>query len=151
MARFLKDTDYDTLIKEEIKRLLDGRAPDGTGTPVKLVNAENMAIKQIKNRIGSRYDMTTEFAKANTPTDLRDAFLVMITIDIALYHLYSQTGHKDIPKHRNDRYVDAIEWLKDVGTGVQEAALTPLPAPADGSVTLPDMRLSSEDQENQKW
>ena len=85
MARFLKDTDYDTLIKEEIKRLLDGRAPDGTGTPVKLVNAENMAIKQIKNRIGSRYDMTTEFAKANTPTDLRDAFLVMITIDTVSY------------------------------------------------------------------
>ncbi|OSZ79283.1 hypothetical protein CAP35_13805 [Chitinophagaceae bacterium IBVUCB1] len=149
MARFLTDADYDTLIKEEIKRLLDGRATNGTGTPYKLVKAENMAIRQIKNRLKARYDMEAEFAKSNTPTDLRDSFLVMITIDITLYHLYSQTGHRDVPKHREDRYQDAIDWLKDVGTGVQEADFATYEE--EGETPPPDMRLSSDEQENHSW
>jgi phage gp36-like protein len=150
MARFLQDSDYEALIKEEIRRLLDGRAFDGTGTPTKLVAAENMAVQQIKNRLSGRYDMDNEFGKAKTPVDLRDAFLIMITIDITLYHLYSQTGHKDIPKHRDDRYTDAIQWLKDVGTGVQAANFDTYP---DDSPDIPnsDMRISSEEQENHKW
>lgn len=149
MARFLNDTDYNTLVKDEIRKLLDGRAPDGTGTPVKLYAAENMAQQQITNRLSGRYDCAAIFGAAKTPADLRDQFIVMIMIDITLYHLYSQTGHIDIPKHRNDRYTDAIDWLKDVGTGVQPTTLPTYPDDAENP--LPDMRLSSDEQENHKW
>lgn len=147
MARFLTDDDYETLVKEEIRRLLDGRAPDGTGTPVKLLKAEQMAIKQIRNWLAQRYDMDTAFAATG---DDRDQYLVMIAIDCTLYHLYSQTGHKDLPEHRDKRYADALEWLKLAGKGDITTDLPTKPQ-EPGEETVVDMRISSDKQENHKY
>lgn len=146
MTRFLKDTDYDTLVRNEIRKLLDGRAPDGTGTPVKLISAENMAVRQIRNWLSDRYDCDTIFGASQDP-DERDQFIVMVTIDLTLYHLYSQTQHIDIPKHRHDRYADALDWLKVAGSGKIPADL-PVPEQEEGEEEVSDFRISSDKQEN---
>lgn len=145
--RFLQDTDYGTLIREEIRRLLDGRLPDGTGTPGKLLTAEDMAIQQITNWLNGRYDCSAIFSAPSTPDDLRDKFMVMITIDLALYHLYSQTGNKDIPAHRSQRYEDALDWLKKAGRGEIGAALPTYPQEQNQG----DIRIFSRPPECHRW
>jgi phage gp36-like protein len=148
MARFIAEGDYAMQIKNEIIKLLT--APADWFNSTKLVRAEQTAIDQIRNYISKRYDCTVIF----TPTsdeqpDTRDQFMVTITIDIALYHLYSQTGMKDIPEHRSQRYQDALEWLKDVGTGSIAANLPEMEY--EGGETYGDFLVNSRKPEENKW
>lgn len=115
MARFLKDTDY-FQIKAEILKLLDGSMAE-LASNYKLLKAENSAIKQIKNRLSNRFDCDAIFTPSDGDIDNRDAFIVMMAVDMTLYHLYSQTGNRDIPEHRKERYQDAIDFLKDASRG----------------------------------
>lgn len=115
MARFLKDEDY-FQIKSEILKLLDGSTPT-LAQNYKLLRAENAAIKQIRNRLSNRFDCDLIFTPMEGEVDGRDGFIVMIAVDMTLYHLYSQTGSKDIPDHRKERYQDALDFLKDASTG----------------------------------
>ena len=107
MARFLKDSDYDVQIRTEIAKIIDS----ATNTP-KFITAEGMAIAQIRNHIAGRYDCNKIFTPAvDGETDIRDQYIVMLVIDIALYHLWSKEAPNNIPKHRELRYNDALEWL----------------------------------------
>ncbi len=126
-------------IKSEVIKILT--SPTDWYLSAKLIRAEQTAIAQIKNRIGKRYDCALIFAPLLPPAegeapgeqaDTRDAWIVTITIDMSLYHLYSQTGMKDIPEHRAQRYQDAVDWLKDVGNGTTPADL-PLVTDPDGA------------------
>ena len=111
MSRFIKDTDYAVLIRTEIKNILLENY-----TETKLKSAEEMAIAQIKNYLAGRYDVGLIFtALADGATeDTRNAFIVMITIDCALYHLYCSIAPNKIPEHRSNRYQDALDWLKSM-------------------------------------
>ena len=155
MARFLTEEDYSSQIKPEIIKLLTD--PTDWFNSAKLVTAEQKAISQIRNRIGKRYDCNLIFQPllppaegVGTQIDSRDMWMVTITIDIALYHLYSQTGSKDVPQHRQDRYQDAIDWLKDVGKG---ETLADLPALIDDNTgeEYTEFHLNSRTPENHKW
>lgn len=145
MARFILEEDYAMQVKTEIIRLLTDQ---DFYQSAKLVRAEQTAIHQIKNRIGKRYDCAKIFAPITTD-DTRDQWIVTITIDIALYHLYSQTGLKDIPAHRQNRYQDAIDWLKDVGNGDTPVDLPPLVD--DEGNEFGEVLLQSRAPENHKW
>ena len=151
MARFILQEDYAMQIKQEIIRILT--TPAEWYNTAKLIRAEQTAIDQIKNRIGKRYDCNLIFTpQPGEPegADNRDQWIVTITIDIALYHLYSQTGQKDIPEHRQQRYQDAIDWLKDVGNGITLANLPELVDEQTGE-EYSDFRLNSRTPENHKW
>ncbi|NDV93548.1 DUF1320 domain-containing protein [Dysgonomonas sp. 521] len=147
MPRFILESDYDMQIKQEIIRLLTAQE---FYQSAKLVRAENTAIRQIRNRIAKRYDCDKIFtAVIPGDPDTRDQWIVTITIDIALYHLYSQTGMKDIPQHRQDRYQDALDWLKDVGNG---DTIPELPALVDEDGNeYSEVIINSRPQENQRW
>lgn len=150
MARFILQSDYEMQIRTEILRLLT--APTDFYKNAKLVRAENTAIAQIRNRIGARYDCAQIFAAITEGTDdTRDQWIVTITIDITLYHLYSQTGSKDVPEHRSQRYQDAIDWLKDVGNGNTPCDLPALIDP-DTEEVVSDVRIWSQNTpNNHKW
>lgn len=111
--RFLKDSDYDDQVRGEIRQLLDN-TPD----QYKMKQAEKKGIAQMKKYLSSRYDVEQIF---NVPTDgqpdTRDAFIVMTLIDLVLYHLWSKERGREVPKVRNDRYQDALDWIKSVGNG----------------------------------
>ena len=154
--RFITEPDYAMQVKSEVIRILT--SPTDWYLSAKLIRAEQTAIAQIKNRIGKRYDCTLIFAPLPPPADgenpgdqadTRDAWIVTIAIDIALYHLYSQTGMKDIPEHRAQRYQDAVDWLKDVGNGTTTADL---PAMADtNGVAYSEARIWGNVPEIHKW
>jgi phage gp36-like protein len=115
---FIDDDDYEVQAKEEILNLLDP-TEQRTG----LRKAEKFAISEIRKYLGGRYDMDKVFDKEG---DDRDAYIVMITIDIAIYHIYSKKAPRKIPEYRDIRYRDALNWLTDVGTGEMPTDLPPL-------------------------
>lgn len=147
MARFIQDTDYPTIIRNEIKAiLLEGY------TDAKLLLSESMAIAQIRNYLKGRYDVDAIF-EGHDPLpdpDPRDAYMVMITIDCALYHIYSSTAPNLIPEHRSQRYEDALNWLKSVAKGETIADL-PLLTDEEGT-ELTNVRIKSKYKpEIHKW
>lgn len=116
---FINESDYEVQVRQEIMQLLDGSADRSAVTL-----AERMAVDQIMSYLGGRYDMESVFARQG---DERDHFIVMITIDIALYHLWSKRAPRKIPEFRAQRYQDAIDWLKAAGEGTLKTALPQLP------------------------
>lgn len=115
---FINESDYDVQVRQEILSLLD--TSEGNAN---LCTAERMAIDQIKQYIGGRYDCDTIFSATG---ENRDMFIVMITIDIALYHLWSKRAPRKIPELRAQRYQDALDWLKGVGDGTLKSDLPQL-------------------------
>ena len=151
MSRFIKDTDYAVLIRNEIKNILLENYSE-----TKLLSAEQMAIAQIKNYLAGRYDVGLIFTADNTPVDdlnqdSRDAFIVMNTIDCALYHLYCSIAPNKIPEHRSNRYQDALEWLKMIAEGKVNADL-PLIKDETTGEAKDSFRLTSRNTfSNNKW
>jgi hypothetical protein len=155
MSRFIKDTDYDVLIRTEIKNILLENYSD-----TKLQSAEQMAISQIKNYLAGRYDVAAIFTPLLEPAtgdnpgvqiDTRNAYIVMITIDCALYHLYCSIAPNKIPEHRKHRYQDVIEWLKLMVEGKGNADLPLIKDETTGEVK-DSFRLSSKNLfTNNKW
>jgi phage gp36-like protein len=109
MANFIQESDYEVQARDEMMRLLDK-----TGNRTAILQAERFAISQIRKYIGGRYDCDTIFSA--TAGD-RDDYIVMITIDIAIYHLWAKKAPKAVPDHRKERYSDALDWLTGVGSG----------------------------------
>lgn len=153
MNRFLKDSDYDVLIRTEIKNILLENYSQS-----KLLTAEQMAISQIKNYLAGRYQTNLIFQPMPVPsepeaemTDTRNHFIVMITIDCALYHLYCSIAPNKIPQHRSERYNDALEWLKMMAKGDTTADL-PLIVDENTGEAKDGLRISSNySRNNNKW
>ena len=148
MSRFIKDTDYAVLIRNEIKNILLENYSE-----TKLFSAEEMAIAQIKNYLAGRYDVAAIFTALadGATTDTRNAYIVMITIDCALYHLYCSIAPNKIPEHRSNRYQDVMEWLKMMAEGKGYADLPLIKDESTGEVK-DNFRLSSKNTYNDnKW
>jgi capsule polysaccharide modification protein KpsS len=152
MARFILQPDYDMQIKQEIMKLLTAGADNWYLAP-NLVRAEQTAIRQIKHWLSPRatrlqnYNLDAIF-NANAP-DERDHYLLTATIDLTLYHLYSQTGMKNIPEQRQQRYRDVLDWLKEVAAGNLSADLPTL-TPPDREVYA-EFIFQSRTPQNHKW
>ena len=147
MSRFLKDSDYAVLIRTEIKNILLENYNE-----TKLLSAEEMAIAQIKNYLAGRYDVNLIFTPSiDGEVDTRNAFVVMIVIDCALYHLYCSIAPNKIPEHRSNRYQDALDWLKSMLETNKKADLPMLKDETTGEVK-DSVRISSNNKfNNQKW
>jgi len=144
MGRFIQDDDYELLIREEIKNLLDASTAQS-----KILKAEKVAISQMKKRLTKRYDVDVLFAPApDTGDDPRDPFIVMTVIDIALYHIWTAQAPGRMPKVRADRYQDAVDWLKEEGSG--EGGNGDLPEKVADDYAS-DFRVMSRPPNNQKW
>jgi phage gp36-like protein len=135
---FLKETDWDVQVRTEVARILDP-----TLAKSKFLTAEEMAISQIKNHLSARYNTVEIFKQAHNDSDddERDKFIVMIVIDIALYHLWSKESPNNIPKTRELRYADAIKWLEAVQSG--KPCNLPLITDAKGEPSY-DVRIWSQ-------
>jgi phage gp36-like protein len=134
---FITDEDYTVQTKSEILNLLDD-----TEEKTDLRKAERMAIDEIKSYISGRYNVAAIFGAEG---EQRDMFLVMIVLDIALYHLWSGRSPRNMPTHRKTRYDDAMAWLVDVGQGDIK---TDLPA-LEGDNFNSEIRIYSKYSPNQ--
>lgn len=115
---FIVESDYEVQVRQEIKTILDPSTEKSA-----IAMAERMAIDQIKSYLSGRYDVEAIFS---TTGEDRDHFLLMIAIDIALYHLWSKRAPRKIPELRSERYQDALNWLKAVGEGTMTTDLPQL-------------------------
>jgi len=116
---FITDNDYDVQTQADVRKLLDG-----SDDKKAFRQAENYAKSQIRLRLAGRYDCDKIFSMTG---DAREPYIVMIAIDIAVYHLYSKKSPRQIPEYRQIRYDDAMDWLKDVGNGTTPTDLPPIP------------------------
>lgn len=141
---FLKETDWDVQVRAEVARILDP-----TSAKSKFLAAEEMAVSQIKNHLSARYNTAEIFRPASDDSDERDKYIVMIVVDIALYHLWSKESPNNIPKTRELRYDDAIKWLEAVQSG--KPCNLPLITDAQGEPSY-DVRIwSQHEPENNRY
>lgn len=77
-------------------------------------SAELEAVEEISGYLRPVYDVDEIFATEGTD---RNSRIVMITCDIALYHMTASTPGRMGAEVRKERYDQAIDWLKDVQAG----------------------------------
>ena len=49
--------------------------------------------------------------------DLRDPYLILIVLNITVYHLHTKVSKRLTPQDVADNYADALDWLKGVSKG----------------------------------
>lgn len=79
----------------------------------------------------------------------RNPFIVMRLVDMVMYHIHSKDASRLMPKIREDRYQDALDWLKMVGAGKVDADLPQLAI--DDANFVSEIRYNSHPAEDHRW
>lgn len=105
MSQFVQLSDYDASIHREILDALT-RADE---TVVEI--CEDRAIAEMRCHLAKRYDCDRIFSATG---DDRHQLILMMVIDIAVYHIFSIHNPQKLSQLRTDRYERAVEWMKAV-------------------------------------
>ncbi|GAB6010808.1 phage protein Gp36 family protein [Viscerimonas tarda] len=105
MSQFIDLTDYDASIHREI---LDALTRDDD-TIVEI--CEDRAIAEMRGKLSRRYDVDAIFSANGTD---RNQLILMMAIDISVYHIFCIHNPQKLSQVRKDRYERALEWLKQV-------------------------------------
>lgn len=135
---FLTDVDYKTRIKDNI--LADIINND---TSIQ-AEAELTAQAEMESYLNMRFDVAAIFSQTDTA---RNHNLVMIMVDIVIYHIYSRIASNQIPEHRQNRYDDAKRWLEWVSQGKLSPDL-PKVLDSEGQDTKTPITYGSEKKRN---
>ena len=129
MSKFINPEDYDASIHREILGSL-------TRDDESIVEiCEDRAIAEMRGYLSARYDVDAIFSAEG---DARNQLVLMMAIDIAVYHIFSIHNPQKMSQIRKDRYERAVEWLKQV------AAFN---ITIDGAPKLPE----EEQKQNSPW
>ena len=105
MSQFIELTDYDASIHREILDALTRE--DNTIVEI----CEDRAIAEMRGYLSRRYDVNAIFS--TTGSD-RNQLVLMMAIDISIYHVFCIHNPQKLSQIRKDRYERAMEWLKQV-------------------------------------
>ena len=108
MNNFIQKEDYDASIHTEILNSLT-RSDDAV-----IEICEDRAIAEMRSYMYSRYDCDAIFSATGND---RHPLVLMMAIDIAIYHLFCLHNPQKLSQIRKDRYDRAVEWLKSVSKG----------------------------------
>jgi phage gp36-like protein len=97
--------DYDASIHREI---LDRLTRDDDAV---VEICEDRAIAEMRSYLSARYDVDAIFSAEG---DDRLQLVLMMAIDIAIYHLFCIHNPQNLSQVRVNRYERAVEWLKQV-------------------------------------
>lgn len=113
MSNFITMDDYDASIHNEI--LASITREDNAIVEI----CEDRAIMEMKSYLSAKYDISALFppAPATGSEDTRNSLVLMMAIDITIYHLFSIHNPQKMSQIRKDRYDRAVEWLKQVSKG----------------------------------
>ena len=125
MSKFITPQDYDASIHREI---LDALTRNDE-------ICEDRAISEMRGYLSARYDADTIFKAEGTA---RNELVLMMAVDIAVYHLFSIHNPQKMSQIRKDRYDRAMEWLKQVAA---------FKITIDGAPKLPE----EEQKKNSPW
>lgn len=129
MSKFINPEDYDASIHGEILSRLT-RDDDAI-----VEICEDRAIAEMRGYLSARYDVDAIFSAEGSA---RNQLILMMAIDIAVYHLFSIHNPKNMSQIRKDRYERAVEWLKQVAG---------FKITIDGAPKLPEEEL----KQNSPW
>jgi len=132
MSQFIQETDYDASIHREILDALLRHDSDVADSAIVEI-CEDRAIEEMRGYLDKFYD--TEAIFSATGAD-RNQLVLMMAIDITVYHIYCQHNPYKISQVRKDRYDRAVEWLKAVAAGkitIANAPRLPEEAAAEAS------------------
>lgn len=105
MSQFIQLTDYDASIHREI---LDALTRDDDAI---VEICEDRAIAEMRGYLSRRYDCERIFSAIGNN---RNQLILMMAIDIAIYHIFCIHNPQNLKQMRKDRYERAMEWLKQV-------------------------------------
>lgn len=114
MSNFIKIADYDASIHREILDSLI-RVDSSQEKDYAVVEVcEDRAISEMRSYLGKYYDCDKIFSASG---DERHPLVLMMAIDICVYHIFCLHNPYKISEIRKDRYDRAVEWLKGVASG----------------------------------
>ncbi len=105
MSQFVDIKDYDASVHREI---LDALVRDDE-TLVEI--CEDRAIAEMRGYLSKRYDCNSIFSASG---EERNQLILMMVIDIAVYHIFCIHNPQKLSQVRKDRYERAVEWMKAV-------------------------------------
>mgnify|MGYP000780896080 CR=1 FL=1 len=108
MSKFIELTDYDASIHREI---LDALTREDNAV---VEICEDRAVEEMRCYLSKRYDCDRIFTRTG---DERSQLVLMMALDIAIYHIFSIHNPRNMSQIRVDRYERAVEWLKGVRKG----------------------------------
>ena len=120
MSQFIDIKDYDASVHREI---LDALVRDDE-TLVEI--CEDRAIAEMRGYLSKRYDCNAIFSASG---EERNQLILMMVIDIAVYHIFCIHNPQKLSQVRKDRYERAVEWMKAVAN--EEVSI-------DGAPLLPE-------------
>lgn len=134
MSQFITLDDYDASIHREILDALL-RHDSETSDEAIIEICEDRAIEEMRCYLDKFYDCDAIFSATSAA---RNQLVLMMALDIAIYHIFCQHNPYKISEVRKNRYERAVEWLKAV---------------AAGKITIADApRLTEEEQaKNSPW
>lgn len=105
MSQFVNIEDYDASVHREI---LDALVRDDQS----LVEiCEDRAIAEMRCYLSKRYDCDAIFSASGED---RNQLILMMVIDIAVYHIFCIHNPQKLSLIRKDRYERAVEWMRAV-------------------------------------
>lgn len=105
MSQFVNIEDYDASVHREI---LDALVRDDQS----LVEiCEDRAIAEMRCYLSKRYDCDAIFLASGAE---RNQLVLMMVIDIAVYHIFCIHNPQKLSQIRKDRYERAVEWMRAV-------------------------------------
>lgn len=138
---FITDADYKAIIGTQALQVISQATADVRET------AETEAIEEISGYLRPKYDVAEIFTATG---DERNAQIVMICCDIALYHMSASLPQRMGAEVRQTRYDRAIQWLSDVQRGKIVPDL-PQVTDADGNLQPAILRHGSEPRLHHNW
>lgn len=105
---FITDEDYKVVIGDTALKVISQVSAENRA------NAENEAVEEISGYLRPKYDCGKIFSADG---DERNRYIVMITCDIALYHMSASMPQKMGSEIRKERYERAVKWLEGVQSG----------------------------------
>lgn len=133
MDNFITLEDYDASIHREI---LDSLLRNGAMQDSAVVEiCEDRAVSEMRSYLSKAYDCDMIFGQRGTD---RHPLILMMAVDVAVYHIFSQHNPYKMSQIRKDRYDRAVKWMEAVAKG----GIT-----VDGAPRLPEHKL----EDNSPW
>lgn len=133
MSQFILESDYDATIHKEILDALLRHESDQSDEEIVEI-CEDRAIAEMRGYLDKFYDVDAIFAARGAD---RNQLVLMMAIDIAVYHIFCQHNPYKMSQIRKDRYDRAVEWLKAVAAGKVTIADAPRLDPEEAAASSP--------------
>ena len=141
MSKFVELTDYDASIHRDI---LDALVREDE-TVIEV--CEDRAIAEMRCYLSKRYDCNKIFEATG---ENRNQLVLMMVIDMAVYHIFCIHNPQKLSQVRKDRYERAVEWMKAVADEDISLEGSPL-LPEEQRAGRSDFRIQSHRKRTTHW